>query len=102
LRLPETPHERLYSQLSSRNETAAERLTFGKHDRRLMKDYESGFLALILSGILVMIIGLGLMISAVRSPNDAAAWMIAQEAKAPSSLLAMRVQPADGAALTKR
>ena len=66
-----------------------------------MKDYESGFLALILTGILVMIIGLGLMASAVRSPNPTAS-LAAQGTRAPSSLLAMRVLPADGAALTKR
>ena len=67
-----------------------------------MKDYESGFLALILTGILMMIIGLGLMVSAVRSPTDAMAGIIAQGSRAPSSLLAMRIQPADGAALTRR
>jgi xanthine/uracil permease len=67
-----------------------------------MKNYESGFLALILTGILVMIIGLVLMASAVRSPNNPAASLAAQATRAPSSLLAMRVLPADGAALTKR
>lgn len=36
----------------------------------VMKDYESGFLMLILAGILVMVIGLGLMMSAARSPDD--------------------------------
>lgn len=68
-----------------------------------MKDYESGFLTLILTGILVMIIGLGLMASAGRSPNAATAGMSVQGTKAPSSRLAMlRVQPADGATLAKR
>ena len=82
-----------------------------------MKDYESGFLALILAGILVMIIGLGLMATAVRSPDNAVAGIIAQGAKTPSqtpstqapstrtpaSLLAMLgVQPTDGAAPPKR
>jgi hypothetical protein len=74
----------------------------GNHNGRFMKDYESGFLALILTGILMMIIGLGLMASVARSPNSAVAGMIEQRVKMPSSLLAMRVQPADGAALTKR
>jgi hypothetical protein len=35
-----------------------------------MKDYGSGFLALILAGILMMVIGIGLMISAARPPGD--------------------------------
>jgi hypothetical protein len=34
-----------------------------------MKDYGSGFLALILAGILMMVIGIGLMISTARSPD---------------------------------
>jgi hypothetical protein len=52
-----------------------------------MNGYESGFLALILVGILVMVIGLGLMVSAVRAPN--AAGFAAQGARAPTSVLAM-------------
>ena len=35
-----------------------------------MKDYESGFLALILAGILMMVIGIGLMIPAARAPDN--------------------------------
>jgi hypothetical protein len=34
-----------------------------------MKDYGSGFLALILAGILMMVFGIGLMISAARAPD---------------------------------
>lgn len=34
-----------------------------------MRDYESGFLALILAGVLMMVVGLGLMLSAARSPD---------------------------------
>jgi hypothetical protein len=35
-----------------------------------MKDYGSGFLALILAGVLMMVIGIGLMISTAHSPGD--------------------------------
>jgi hypothetical protein len=35
-----------------------------------MKDYGSGFLALILAGILMMVIGIGLMISLARAPDN--------------------------------
>jgi hypothetical protein len=72
-----------------------------------MKDYESGFLALILTGILVLIIGLGLMVPVVRSPNAATLELVqGQAAKAPSAVpswvLAMRPQPDAGTAPTKR
>jgi hypothetical protein len=35
-----------------------------------MKDYGSGFLALILAGVLMMVIGIGLMISVARAPDN--------------------------------
>ena len=62
-----------------------------------MKDYESGFLALILAGILMMVIGLGLMVSAVRFPDETRAGL-GQRSAAPASVLAMRI-PADGSAM---
>jgi hypothetical protein len=34
-----------------------------------MRDYGSGFLALILAGILMMVLGIGLMISTAHSPD---------------------------------
>ena len=64
-----------------------------------MNDYESGFLALILAGVLVMVIGLGLMVSAVRSSDDARTGL-GQRAAAPASVLAMRI-PTDGGAMLK-
>ena len=64
-----------------------------------MRDYESGFLALILAGVLMMVIGLGLMVSAVRSPDDARAGL-GQRTAAPASVLAMRI-PTDGGAMPK-
>lgn len=54
-----------------------------------MKDYESGFLALILTGILVMLIGLGLLLPDPRSPIDAR--MIELRPTQPASVLAMRL-----------
>ena len=66
-----------------------------------MKDYESGFLALILAGIVVMVIGLGLMVSAVRSPNEARAGL-GQRSNAPASILAMRIPTDTGALLRDR
>jgi hypothetical protein len=35
-----------------------------------MKDHGSGFLALILAGVLMMVIGIGLMMSAARAPEN--------------------------------
>ena len=67
-----------------------------------MKNYESGFLVLILTGILVMVVGLALMASVARPLNDAAAGFAAQGTGTPSSLLAMRTQPANGSALAGR
>jgi len=64
-----------------------------------MKDYESGFLALILAGVLTMVIGLGLMMSAGRTPNEAKAGP-GQRTDAPASILAMRI-PTDAGALPK-
>ena len=59
-----------------------------------MKDYGSGFLVLILTGILMMVIGLGLMVSATRSPDSIVGELAAQRARSPNSILAMRVLPA--------
>ena len=66
-----------------------------------MKDYESGFLALILAGILVMVIGLGLMVSAARAPNEARAG-VGQRSSAPPSILAMRIPTEPGGLLRDR
>jgi hypothetical protein len=77
-----------------------ERLTSNKTDL-FMKDYESGFLALILAGILMMVIGLGLMVSAARSPNEARA-ALGQRSSAPPSILAMRIPTERGALLRDR
>ena len=68
----------------------------------LMKDYESGFLALILAGILVMVIGLGLMVSAARAPNEARAGLGQQRSSAPPSILAMRIPTEPGALVRDR
>ena len=42
-----------------------------------MKQYESAFLGLILAGVLMMIIGLGLMLSSVHSA-DGPRWVFAE------------------------
>jgi hypothetical protein len=77
-----------------------ERLTSNTTDL-FMKDYESGFLALILAGILMMVIGLGLTVSAARSPNEARA-ALGQRSGAPASILAMRIPTDTGALLKNR
>ena len=77
-----------------------ERLTSNTTDL-FMKDSESGFLALILAGILMMVIGLGLMVSAARSPNEARA-ALGQRSNAPPSILAMRIPTEPGALLRDR
>jgi len=54
-----------------------------------MKDYGSGFLALILVGILMMVIGIGLMITAARSPDNVS--LVERRANAPSPVFAVRL-----------
>ena len=57
-----------------------------------MKDHENGYLALILTGILMMIIGIGLMISAVRAPEGGDAGFADRLARQPASLSALLSQ----------
>jgi hypothetical protein len=54
-----------------------------------MKDYASGFLALILAGILMMVIGIGLMLPAARSPDNVR--LVERRAIAPSPVFAVRL-----------
>ena len=54
-----------------------------------MKDQETGFLALILTGILMMVIGISLMMSAVRTPDGSGAGIADHAAKQPASLFAL-------------
>jgi len=61
-----------------------------------MRDYASGFLALILAGVLTMVIGLGLMVSAVRSSDEGRAGLSQRQIYPPASILAMRM-PNDAA-----
>jgi hypothetical protein len=56
-----------------------------------VKDCESGFLALILTGVLIMVIGLGLMMSAVRSTDAERSGLARRAVYTPVSLFAMRV-----------
>jgi len=55
-----------------------------------MKDYASGFLALILAGVLVMVIGIGLLVSTAHSP-DGRAGLAERRINAPASTLALRL-----------
>jgi hypothetical protein len=54
-----------------------------------MKDYGSGFLALILVGILMMVIGIGLMMSVGRSPDNVS--LVERRVSAPSPVFALRL-----------
>jgi hypothetical protein len=54
-----------------------------------MKDYGSGFLALILAGILMMVIGIGLMMSVGRSPDNIS--LVERRTNAPSPVFALRL-----------
>ena len=54
-----------------------------------MKDYGSGFLALILAGILMMVIGIGLMISAARAPDNVS--LVERRTFGPSPVFALRL-----------
>jgi hypothetical protein len=65
-----------------------------------MKDYESGFLALILAGVLMMVIGLGLMVSAARSSGDSA--FLEQRTRPPASALVMRLPDSGSPAVRVR
>lgn len=56
-----------------------------------MKDYESGFLALILTGVLIMVIGLGLMMSAVHSTDAGRSGLARRAIYTPVSLSAVRM-----------
>jgi hypothetical protein len=53
-----------------------------------MKDYGSGFLALILAGILMMVLGIGLMISTARSPDGVS--LVERPALEPAPVFAPR------------
>ena len=54
-------------------------------------DYESGFLALILTGVLVMVIGLGLMVSAVGSSGEGRVGLTQRQLLPPAFVLALRL-----------
>jgi hypothetical protein len=54
-----------------------------------MKDYGSGFLALILAGILMMVIGVGLMISVARAPDNVS--LAERRTIGPSPVFALRL-----------
>jgi hypothetical protein len=54
-----------------------------------MKDYGSGFLALILVGVLMMVIGIGLMISLARAPDNVS--LVQRRMIEPSPVFALRL-----------
>jgi hypothetical protein len=54
-----------------------------------MKDYGSGFLVLILAGILMMVIGVGLMMSVGRSPENIS--LVERRVIPPSPVFALRL-----------
>jgi hypothetical protein len=66
-----------------------------------MNDYASGFLALILAGVLMMVIGIGLLVSTAHSP-DGRAGLAERRVDAPASTLALRLPEERGAPLAMR